>query len=67
MSPIFPPQVPSHWLVYFTVDDVDSVHRKAIDAGASELAAPLDFPGGRMSMVTDPEGAAFGLLTLAPG
>jgi uncharacterized protein len=66
MSPVFPPSVPSHWLVYFTVDDVDSAHKKAIDAGARELLAPLDFPGGRMSIVTDPEGAAFGLMTLAP-
>jgi uncharacterized protein len=66
MSPAFPPSVPSHWLVYFTVDDVDAAHRKAIEAGARELVAPLDFPSGRMSIVTDPEGAAFGLLTLAP-
>jgi uncharacterized protein len=66
MSPVFPPSVPSHWLVYFTVDDVDAAHRKAIEAGARELAAPLDFPYGRMSIVADPEGAAFGLLTLAP-
>jgi predicted enzyme related to lactoylglutathione lyase len=28
--------------------------------------APVDFPGGRMSIVSDPQGAAFGLMTLAP-
>jgi len=67
MSPVFPSTVPSHWLVYFTVDDVDAAHAKAIEAGARELAAPLDFPGGRMSIVADPEGAAFGLMTLSPG
>ena len=66
LSPAFPSSVPSHWLVYFTVDDVDSAHKKAIEAGARELVAPLDFPGGRMSIVADPEGAAFGLLTVAP-
>ena len=66
MTPVFPSSVPSHWLVYFTVDDVDAAHKKALEAGARELAAPLDFSYGRMSIVADPEGAAFGLLTLAP-
>jgi predicted enzyme related to lactoylglutathione lyase len=67
MSPAFPASVPSHWLVYFTVDDVDTAHVKAIEAGARELAPPADFSYGRMSIVADPEGAAFGMLTLAPG
>ena len=66
MSTAFPPGVPSHWLVYFTVDDVDAAHKKAIDVGARELAPPDDFSGGRMSIVADPEGAAFGLFTFAP-
>ena len=66
MCPAFPASVPSHWLIYFTVDDVDAAHKKAIEAGASELVAPMDFSFGRMSIVSDPEGAVFGLLTLAP-
>ena len=41
-------------------------HRKAIELGARELAAPFDFPGGRMSIVSDPQGAAFGLMEFAP-
>jgi hypothetical protein len=53
-------------MVYFTVDDVDATHRTAIASGARELVAPLDFPGGRMSIVSDPEGAAFGLMSLSP-
>ena len=67
MNPMVPTQVPSYWLVYFSVDDVDASHRKAIDAGAREMLAPMDFPGGRMSIVTDPQGASFGLLQLAGG
>jgi predicted enzyme related to lactoylglutathione lyase len=66
MNPMVPPQVPSYWLAYFTVDDVDALHRKAIELGATEQLAPLDFPGGRMSIVSDPQGASFGLLSLAP-
>ena len=36
-------------------------------SGARELVPPMDFPGGRMSIVSDPEGAAFGLMTLSGG
>ena len=66
MSPVFPAQVPSHWLVYFNVDDVDAAFRTAVEAGGRELVGPMDFPGGRMAIVSDPEGASFGLLKLAP-
>ena len=62
-----PAEVPSYWMVYFTVDDVDAPHRTAVEAGARELSRRMDFPGGRMSIVSDPEGAAFGLMTLSGG
>ena len=32
-----------------------------------DSSAPFDFPGGRMSIVTDPQGAAFGLMALSEG
>lgn len=64
MNPMVPPEVPSYWLVYFTVTDVDATHRTAVEAGATELVAPMDFPGGRMSILSDPQGAAFALLSL---
>jgi predicted enzyme related to lactoylglutathione lyase len=67
MNPMVPADVPNYWLVYFTVVDVDAAHQRAIGAGGRELLAPLDFPGGRMSIVSDPEGAAFGLMKLAAG
>jgi len=66
MNPMVPAEVPSYWMVYFGVDDVDAAHRKAIELGARELNAPTDFPGGRFSIVADPEGASFGLLKMAP-
>jgi predicted enzyme related to lactoylglutathione lyase len=67
MDPMVPAGTPNYWLAYFTVDEVDAAHRKAVELGARELAAPFDFPGGRMSIVSDPQGAAFGLMSLAPG
>ena len=64
MNPMVPGEVPSYWTIYFNVDDVDASFRTAIDAGAQELVAPQDFPGGRFAIVSDPEGAVFGLLRL---
>ena len=34
---------------------------------ARSRAPRTRFPGGRLSIVTDPEGAAFGLMTLSEG
>ena len=66
MNPMVPAEVPSYWQVYFTVEDVDAAHRKALDLGGQEMLAPQDFPGGRFAIVSDPEGASFGLLKTAP-
>jgi predicted enzyme related to lactoylglutathione lyase len=62
MNPMVPAEVPSYWQVYFTVDDVDAAHRKALAAGATEMVGPQDFPGGRFAIMSDPQGASFGLL-----
>jgi len=62
MSPMVPAQVPSYWQIYFTVDDVDAAFKKALAAGAKEMLAPQDFPGGRFAILSDPQGAGFGLL-----
>jgi len=45
-------------------DDVDKAHKKAIDLGGKEMLEPQDFPGGRFSILQDPQGAAFGLLIM---
>jgi predicted enzyme related to lactoylglutathione lyase len=62
MNPMVPAQVPSYWMVYFTVSDVDGSFRTAVESGAREMLAPMDFPGGRFAILTDPQGAVFGLL-----
>jgi len=65
MNPAIPPEVPSYWMVYFNVDDVDAAFRRGLDAGASEMMAPQDFPGGRFAIIGDPHGATLGLLRLS--
>ena len=62
VDPQTPADMPNYWLVYFGVDSVDAAFDKAKGLGASEIVAPQDFPGGRFAIVTDPQGAFFGLL-----
>ena len=64
MNPMVPKEVPSYWMVYFTVADVDKTHKKATDLGSREMLPPQDFPGGRFSILSDPQGAAFGLMKM---
>jgi predicted enzyme related to lactoylglutathione lyase len=64
MNPMIPAEVPSYWQVYFTVADVDKSHKQAVELGAREMLAPRDFPGGRFSILSDPQGASFGLLKM---
>jgi uncharacterized protein len=62
MSPHIPAETPSYWLLYFNADDVDARFAKAIELGGREMVAPQDMPGGRFAIVSDPQGAAFGIL-----
>ena len=66
MNPGMPAEVPSYWMVYFNVADVDKGFKRALGLGASEMVAPRDFPGGRFAIVSDPQGAMFGLLKTDP-
>jgi len=64
MNPMVPAQVPSYWMVYFNVDNVDKSFEKVIAEGGKEMLSPQDMPGGRFAIVSDPQGAAFGLLKM---
>lgn len=62
-----PAEVPSHWMSYVTVDDVDATAGKVEGLGGKLLVPPQDIPGvGRFCVVEDPTGAALGLITF-PG
>lgn len=50
------------WNTYVWVASVDATTASAVAAGATVLSEPVDiFDAGRMAMLTDPEGATFGL------
>lgn len=52
----------SAWSTYISVGDVDDAVRRATDAGAALLAGPIQAsPAGRLAVLADPTGAAFGV------
>ncbi|MGQ0482465.1 MAG: VOC family protein [Pseudonocardia sp.] len=56
-----PAGTPSHWLPYFSVADVDAAAAAAQAGGGSAVMAGEDTPFGRIAVVRDPFGGAFGL------
>jgi len=59
-----PPQegIPPHWSVYLAADDVDGMGARIREAGGNVMMEPFDvFDAGRMTLATDPTGAAFGV------
>jgi predicted enzyme related to lactoylglutathione lyase len=53
---------PSAWTVYLASDDTDATAASISENGGTLLAEPFDIPGnGRMTVATDPAGAAFGV------
>jgi predicted enzyme related to lactoylglutathione lyase len=54
--------VPPNWLAYIEADDVDLTVKKAEAIGAKVVTGPGDIPGaGRYAVLTDPQGAMFGV------
>lgn len=60
------PAAAGGWLVYITVDDVDTRYQAALAAGASSVSEPMDGPGvGRMATIKDPFGAQIAFIKYA--
>jgi hypothetical protein len=61
-------KMPEFWMLYFAVDDCDAAAERAKALGGAVHRAPEDIPGtGRFAILTDPQGAAFGILQPLPG
>ena len=55
-------RMPSHWLPYISVDDVDASAQQAAGLGGRVLFGPQDIPGtGRFAVIADPQGASFAI------
>lgn len=59
-----PPQaMPSFWLIYFAVENADDAVAKAKALGGTIMREPTPIPTvGRFALITDPQGAGFGVL-----
>jgi predicted enzyme related to lactoylglutathione lyase len=58
-----PDMVPNHWMVYFTVADVDATLAAVAGNGGSVAQGPMDIPGvGRVATAHDPAGGSFSLM-----
>ena len=56
--------IPSHWMSYITVDDVDASAKQAEELGGKIVCPPMDIPSiGRFTIIADPTGATVGLIT----
>jgi predicted enzyme related to lactoylglutathione lyase len=54
--------MPAHWLVYFAVEDCDAMERTARGLGATSVFPPSTIQDvGRLTILKDPQGAAFAL------
>ncbi|QMU76029.1 VOC family protein [Streptacidiphilus sp. PB12-B1b] len=59
----FGTELPSHWLSYFAVDDVDSTLDAAVKRNADVIMPAQDTPVGRMATIRDPWGAVFSVIS----
>jgi predicted enzyme related to lactoylglutathione lyase len=60
--------VPSHWIGYLSVEDVDRACTRTAELGGTPCVAPTDIPQvGRFAVVADATGAMFSPFTPLPG
>ena len=57
-----PAGVPSHWAIYFDVDDTDATLARIVELGGQIVSPATDTPYGRLAEATDVTGAAFRLV-----
>jgi predicted enzyme related to lactoylglutathione lyase len=62
-SSFLPGGVPSHWSVYWEVEDVSAAVKTVQRLGGAVVAEPEDTPYGRLATCADPAGAQFKLRT----
>src|SRR4051794_11440566 len=52
------PDTPAHWSVTFAVDDADAAAAEAEELGGRVVVPPMDAPWVRLTVLSDPAGAA---------
>jgi predicted enzyme related to lactoylglutathione lyase len=62
MSDRYPAAIPTHWSVYFAVEDARAGAQRVEGLGGSLIGQVVDSPAGPLARIADPEGAAFRIL-----
>jgi len=57
-------EAPPHWMVYFSVDDIDQSVNTLQELGGTVRVPPFEIPVGRISVVSDPQGGTFTIIQL---
>jgi predicted enzyme related to lactoylglutathione lyase len=58
--PNMPAHIPSYWMPYFQVDNVDASVAKSSSLAGKVMVPAQDIPNtGRFAILTDPQGAMF--------
>jgi predicted enzyme related to lactoylglutathione lyase len=55
------PDVPPNWFPYFGTEDLDTARARVDEMGGRTLIGPIAVPSGAFAVVTDAQGAVFGL------
>ena len=63
--PQFPPDLPSHWMVYFAVADINASAAKVAELGGTISVPPTEIPIGTFAVAADPAGAFFSMIQMA--
>ena len=61
-----PGDLPSHWMVYFAVDDCDRAAARVAELGGAVMQPPTDTPHGRVTLVAGSQGETFSLMRMNP-
>lgn len=64
LSPAYQEDVPSFWVPYFAVADLDASAAKARELGATSFVDRMDSPQGPFALLQDPQGALVNLIQL---
>ena len=59
----WPDDMPSHWMVYFRVDDTDDTVARLESLGGKVSVPAFDSPAGRIAVVGDPQGGTFSVIS----
>jgi len=63
MDENWPESLPAHWMVYFRVADTDAAVARLTELGGHVSVPPFDSAAGRISVVSDPEGSTFSVIS----